>query len=438
MLNVTEADVSKLKIFQDCDTIFYDITLVRKPMFCPICGSKMIRHGHKKKTINHPALRDHNGVILYNANRYRCKVCNKTLLERNPFTFPGFNSSFLLIRQTMKMLKNLNYNLKMISEELNISTTQICKYLDSYVVIPPRTLPESLGIDEIHNKYLSRKNSSYLYILVDNTNRHIYDILDSRNKAHLASYFSKYTREQRLKVKYVTIDMWEPYKSVVNIYLPNAIIAVDPFHVIWHLTNAFDRLRLDIMKQCEYGSPSYYLLKSWNWLLSTDSVDLDNERVYNRYFHKKLNRRDILDMILQSFPILAQAYELKEEYRYINKYCSYEEAYERFDVIYQKFKNCGIPQFYEFTSLLFHWREEILNSFLRPYDDRKLTNALSENVNKQIRRYLSVSNGVSNYTRFRKRVLYALSPDMYYSITHKLRSNQQHKRHKKKYKNLNN
>lgn len=222
----------------------------------------MIGHGHKLKTIHHPAFRSHKGIILYNANRYICKTCKKTSFERNPFAFDGFNSSFFLLQNAMQLLGNLNYNLQMISDELDISTTQLCKYLDSYVVIPKRKLPECIGIDEIHNKYLSRKNSSYLCILTDNINRSIYDVLDTRNKEHLSLYFSSIPREERCKVKFVTIDMWLPYKEVVNIYLPNAIVAVDPFHVIWHLNRNFERLRLDIMNQCVYGSNGYYLLKN--------------------------------------------------------------------------------------------------------------------------------------------------------------------------------
>lgn len=35
----------------------------------------------------------------------------------------------------MRLLGNLNYTLQMISEELNISPTQLCRYLDSYVTI---------------------------------------------------------------------------------------------------------------------------------------------------------------------------------------------------------------------------------------------------------------------------------------------------------------
>lgn len=422
LLNITPEDVSKCTVKTLDDTVFYSITLKRKNITCPLCGDKMIGHGHKQKQIHHPILRNQKCVILYNANRYICKSCKKTVLEKNPFAMSGYNSSYLLMQSAMKYLSNLNYTLNMISDELNISATQLCKYLDSYVVIPPRKLPESLGIDEIYNKYLSKKNSSYLCVLVDNVNRNLFDILDSRSKEYLSLYFSKFPREERLKVKYVTIDMWTSYKDVVNTYLPNAIVAVDPFHVIWHLSKAFDRLRLDIMNQCEYGSNAYYLLKKWNWLLVKDNLILDNERVYNHRFNTKLNHRDIMKMIFDTFPVLAYAYKLKEEYRHFNSNCSYDEACDRYDSIYIKFKNSGISQFDEFVGILSHWKEEILNSFKRPFNDRKLSNAFSENINHRIRTYLTVSNGVTNFPRFRKRVMYALSPDIFYALKSTLTS----------------
>ena len=235
----------------------------------------------------------------------------------------GFNSSFLLMQSAMKLLANLNYTLSMISNELDISSTQLNTYIDSYITIPARTLPECLGIDELHSKELSRRNSSYLCILVDNENHLLYDVLDSRSKMNLSLYFSGFPREQRCKVKYVIIDMWEPYKYVANTYFPNCIVAVDPFHVIKHLYSNFDRLRSDLMKQCEYGSNVYYLLKKWSWPLVSDTVNPDNDRVYNKRFHTRLNRRDLRDMLFDSSPVLKQAYELKESYRRMNSKYSY-------------------------------------------------------------------------------------------------------------------
>lgn len=422
LLNVTPSDIANCFVKTDHDTICYEITLVRKSKDCPFCGGSMIGHGHKVKKINHPVLRNTNGIIVYHANRYLCKDCKRTSFEENPFTFEGFNSSFLLLQNAMRLLGNLNYNLKMISEELHISTTQLCKYLDSYVTIPRRPLPECLGIDELHNTYLSKKNSSYLCILVDNEKRHLFDILDSRSKQNLSLYFSSFTRDERSLVKYVTIDMWEPYKDVAKTYLPHAIIAVDPFHVVKHLIDGFERLRIDLMKQCPYDSNSYYLLKKWHWLLTADQVFLDNQRVYNHRFNMRLNRRDLFHMIMDAFPVLNTAYNLKEAYRKFNKESTYEDALLSFDAIYEKFRNSGIRQFDEFTSILFNWKDEILNSFKRPYGSQKLSNAYTEHVNGKIRTYLSVSRGVGNFTRFRKRVIYALSPDIYYALTSCLQS----------------
>lgn len=433
MLNISSSDIKKSDIITDGDIIYYDITLVRKPMACPYCGGKMIGHGHKLRLIKHPAVRNHSGIIRYNANRYICKECSKTAIEKNPFSFPGFNSSFLLMQSAMKLLANLNYTLSMISDELSISSTQLSTYIDSFITIPPRALPECLGIDELHSEELSRRNSSYLCILVDNEKHAIYDVLDSRSKMKLSLYLSGFPREQRCKVRYVTIDMWEPYKDVVKTYFPNCIVAVDPFHVIKHLHSNFDRLRIDLMNQCEYGSNAYYLLKKWSWLLVTDNINLDNDRVYNRRFHTRLNRRDLRDMIFDSFPVLKQAYELKESYRRMSRQYSYEEACGYYDKIADRFKGCGIIQYKEFTNILFTWKEEILNSFLRPYNDKKLSNAYTEKINSQLRTYLSVSKGISNFSRFRKRVIYALSPDIRYALTSTLSNCRQTRRKRGSY-----
>ena len=153
-----------------------------------------------------------------------------------------------------------------------------------------------------------------------------------------------------------------------------------------------------------------------------DNVHPDNEKIYNSRFKMKLNRRDLRGMIFSTFPELSEAYDLKELYRRMNKDCSYDEAVSLYDDVLQAFKSSGIRQFNEFTEILINWKEEILNSYLRPYDDRKLSNSFTENVNGKLRTYLSVSRGISNFNRFRKRVLYALSKDVQYALSSTLTS----------------
>lgn len=106
----------------------------------------------------------------------------------------------------------------------------------------------------------------------------------------------------------------------------------------------------------------------------------------------------------------------------MNRDCSYDEAAALYDDVLGAFRSSGIHQYNEFTEILMNWKEEILNSYLRPYDDRKLSNAFTENVNGKLCTYLSVSRGISNFSRFRKRVLYALSKDVQYALSSSLSS----------------
>lgn len=422
ILNIDKDDIENLKTSINGDEVIYEIKLKRKEMYCDYCHEKMIGHGVKKRKISHPNIRGYDGTIYHIANRYICKYCHKTKLENNPFTFNRFNNSYSKIKEVMKYLKNLNYTLDMISKELNISSTHINNYIDSYIVVPKLRLPEWLGIDEIHSDSLTYKNASYLCVMVDGEKRRLFDILGSRSKDTLSNYFSKIDKEERLNVRYVTIDMWETYKDLAIRYFPNCIVAIDPFHYIKHLCDGFERLRINLMNQCEYGSPAYYLLKKWNYLFTKDDIDLDNGKTYNRVFNEELNRRDIFNIMADNFPLLYEAYLLKEEFRDMVKTCSYHESKAKYDDLYMKFKNSGIREYDDFVQILGKWKDEILNSFLRPYDKHKLSNALTENINGKLNQYVIISKGLTNFKRFRKRVLYALNSSAYFSISDKLRS----------------
>ena len=127
----------------------------------------------------------------------------------------------------------------------------------------------------------------YLCVFVDNEKRVLNDILPDRSTRTLQT-FGFHSKTERDRVLFVTIDMWEPYRDIAHRYFKNAEVAVDPFHVIEHLTLAFTRIRVDIMNQSAYQSPAYYLLKKWHILLESDSYSLNNEPRYNPFFKQSL------------------------------------------------------------------------------------------------------------------------------------------------------
>ena len=109
-------------------------------------------------------------------------------------------------------------------------------------------------------------------------------------------------------------------------------------------------------------------------------------------------------------------------YLHFNKVANEEDCADWFDMIYEAFIEADLPEYREFVNLLSNWRKEILNSFIRPYNEHKLSNALTENINGRIKSHLFLSHGISNFTRFRKRMIYALNPTVFHTITNKLRS----------------
>lgn len=75
------------------------------------------------------------------------------------------------------------------------------------------------------------------------------------------------------------------------------------------------------------------------------------------------------------------------------------------------------------SHILKHWKPEIINSFNRPYDNRRQSNALAENIYQKLKLLIEVSNGYSNFDRFRARAIYCLNDRLFYGLISSLSSN---------------
>ena len=53
--------------------------------------------------------------------------------------------------------------------------------------------------------------------------------------------------ETKTKVKTVTIDMYEPYMSLIKQLFPNAKIIIDRFHIVQSLNRALNMSRVHVM-----------------------------------------------------------------------------------------------------------------------------------------------------------------------------------------------
>ena len=391
------------------------ITLKDHHPSCPFCGGSSKSKGYTTRTYNHLPMAGIPSVIIWKRRRYTCKDCGKTFTEENPFGPEAFQQTYAVLRSVADELCNIHSSFKDIAIRHHISETLVELYCDSFVQVPRLSLPENLGIDEIHSD-MAKYGGAYLCAFVDNKDRCLVELLPNRSKYTLSRYLETIPLSERKNVHYVTIDMWEPYRDVSIKYFPNCEVTVDPFHVVKHLSEGFTRLRVDLMNKSLKGSPAYYLLKHWHHLLESD-VDLDNKPQYNSFFRQKMNYRQLYEALLNLNPSLKIAYHLKEMYRTFNKKATEFDCEQRFDQILQAFKTAHLYCYEDFVSLLEHWRPEILNSFKRPYHTFKQSNALSENINGKLGTLIRISNGLSNFERFRARAIYCLNHKISYSLT---------------------
>lgn len=147
-------------------------------------------------------------------------------------------------------------------------------------------------------------------------------------------------------------------------------------------------------------------------------------------------RKGLRKMIFKTFFESPKAYILKELYLDMNKGCSYDKVLIVYDYIIKAFKTSEIRPFNEFTKILINWKDEILNSYFRPYNNIKPYNSFTKNVNIKLRTYLSLYRVISIFRCFRKRIIYSLSRNVQYALNDCLNSDSVSKRKRATYKKI--
>ena len=254
------------------------------------------------------------------------------------------------------------------------------------------------------------QKNKYACMLISFKNGLVLDILPSRHKADLRSYFRMIPKEERMNVKYVTMDLYDNYRDIVYQWLPNAIVCADSFHVIKNINDILNKLRISKMHDYEDNKKSdeYYLLKHKNYLLFKDSLDIsDTEYKKNRHFSMRYTDGQLLEKILAIDEQLKEGYELKELYMMFIQQDNKDIIETFLELIISNYKLSTIIGFQKLGNTLESWKKEIINSFIK-YDHRKLSNSPIEGRNKYVHIILELANGYSNFKRFRNRVSISL------------------------------
>ncbi len=422
ILNINETDAESITSIQQSDgSIIIKVRL--KPVediTCPYCNGPVIKNGFVSRKLTHSTLVNRKCTLIFQRRRYICQSCECSFSEKNPFIN---TSESLTIETKINVLKDLKFvtnTYSAVADRFNLSTTKVMRIFDQCVDIKRKPLPEVLSIDE-HYFPESNYDSLYICIFMDFNTGTIIDVLPDRKKDFVSSYLShirnttltEHNHSELDNVKYVSIDMYDNYKELAEIYFPNAKICADSFHVIKHLTQAFKNVRLRCRRKTE-DEDIKYLLSKFKFIF-THGFYLDTKAKYNKRFKRYLNYRDIMNILFDRFPDLQLAYELKEDYIHFNTTTSYRDVKEKLSDQISHFADSNIHEYDDFYNLLLHWFDEIVNSFII-VNGRRINNSYIESRNNQIERLIYNAYGFKNFKRTRNRILYCLNKNNTYKI----------------------
>lgn len=379
-----------------------------KLLSCPYCGIVSIFpvRSSCSQLIKHASSIENNLIIKLKRRIYICG-CGHTFKEENPFTSSKRKTTLQKELKILDCLKNINKSFSDVAQEFNLSVTTIQTIFDSRIDIRRQTLTEVLCVDEVYSKHCGYHK--YCFITYSPQLDRILDVLPSRKKEELCGYFGKIPLEERKRVKFFSMDLYDVYRQIAKLCFPNALICADHFHVIKNITDYFNSARIRVMKKYEHlkdQNDNWYWLykKYWKLLLKApDRLGYKKFRVSRSGMY--LNEHEITYYMLSIDPNLKEGYELLNEYRNFNSVASIDNASSLLDELIVKFHNSTLEEFYKTYKLLKNWRQEIINSFTR-INNHVISNGGMERTNRDIKTIIRQAYGFTNFSRLRNRIMY--------------------------------
>lgn len=286
---------------------------------------------------------------------------------------------------------------KNIAKRNNISTNSVNRILDDIssdkYVKNNGSLPTSFGIDE----FSATKDtiSKMAFIIVNQESRNVFDINNSRLSKDIYKYFTRYQKSERKKVKFITLDLYKPYYSLMHTLFPNAILIPDRFHIILQIRNALDKTRVSL---CKKSNPNYNKLKKyWKLLLKNeDELDKDNKR-YSKNFNKELSQFDIVQYLINTDDILNYTYNL---YQGIIKSVKNRDKNKFLSIIH----NVDLKKLNKYSkkaiNTFLNFEKYIVNAF-----DYELSNGLVEGTNNIIKQVKHNACGYRKFAHLKARIM---------------------------------
>jgi transposase len=412
----------------------------RTEVLCPICGTRMRSKGWHCREVNHPVLQGGFHLILVLRQRkWHCPACGKYLYDQFNFVEKYKQNTMLVPYMIIDEMRDLHMSGREVAHKFNVSDTYVHSVFQTYVSMQRLPLSDVISIDEVYLHF--NQENLYTLVILDFRTGEPIDLLQNRKKETTELYFRSLPKEEKERVKILVCDMYEPYIEFVTKYFPNAICVVDSFHVIQKLIQSLNRYINEVRRKYQakdaerlneknyqnnnsfqtiQESNEVYILKRYYWALlkNKDEIEYSYEMHYNWKPKMSLDTYQKENLFLDLDPAFRPMRDLKEMYiRFNQKHNdNVQGAADELDTIINTYRNSKYYIFRDFAELLVHYRSEIINSFIyvtvQLHDQsesilRRVSNGPMESWNNIPKDYKRNSNGVTDFTYTRNRILWA-------------------------------
>lgn len=376
----------------------FEGTLSYKPTCCEKCGvlfdNKFEKHGFITSNIKIPDVSGFKTILRLKKQRYLCKHCGKTFTLRDNVTEYG---CFISNNTKWKIAYELRNKIseKDIAKNNNVSPNTVERIMDSYYdtqKLYKNYLPEVLSFDEF--KSVKSADGSMSFHMCNGETGQTIDIVEDRKLLSLLKYFSYYSFKARKSVKFIIIDMYSPYVSLIQKTFPNAQIIIDTFHLVQLISRSLNKTRIRAMKS---NISAYNKMKRYWKLILKDRNQLDYSK-WKRYtcFSNLMTEIDVVNYILnQSIELKTTYYKYQELLQSIR-----EKNYDDFIYAIDNVNNSVSDYMKTSIKTLTEFKDEIYNTFNNNYH-----NGFIEGNNNFIKVLKRIAFGFRSFRRFKARIM---------------------------------
>ena len=369
-----------------------------QPTCCDKCGvvfdSNIEKHGFITSNIKIPDVSGYKTILRLKKQRYLCKHCGKTFTLRDKVTEYG---CFISNNTKWKIANDLRNKIseKDIAKNNNVSPNTVERIMDSFYdtqKLYKNYLPKVLSFDEF--KSVKSADGAMSFHMCNGETGQTIDIVEDRKLSSLLKYFSYYSFKARKSVKFIIIDMYSPYVSLIQKMFPNAQIIIDTFHLVQLISRSLNKTRIRAMKN---NKATYNKMKRYWKLILKDRNELNYSK-WKRYtcFPNLMTEIDVVNYILEQNIELKTTYYKYQELLHSIK----EKNYNIFLNAINNVNNSISDYMKTSIKTLNEFKDNILNTFNNNYH-----NGFIEGNNNFIKVLKRIAFGFRSFRRFKARIM---------------------------------